>query len=245
MNTADALALKLSDGVSISVLVRRRKGARNLRLSIGHRNQVIASIPWRCGRRELTGFIEKHKAWVEEQLLSAPPVMPLSEWFDHSPMLSASGDRFYVCVESTPRVRGDYVFENGGADICLRIPENTEDAEATLLQLVRRFAKDAMHCRTAYHAKRLGLKYGKVSARDQSSRWGSCSSNGDISLNWRLVLIEPVLQDYVILHELAHLTELNHSKHFWALLDQYDPERKLHEQTLDSITAEIMRVGRI
>jgi len=244
MSTCDTLALTLSDGQTVAVEVRRRKGARNLRLSLGHRNQVVASIPARCGRRELSSFIEKHKVWIEAQLMSAPPVRRLMDWLKTSPLLSGSGDRFTVRVEWTDRVRSDYIFDHGGSEICLRLPKLVDDREAALVQLVRRFAQDAMHCRTAYHAKRLGLDFGKLTVRDQSSRWGSCSSNRDISLNWRLVLLEPELQDYVILHELAHLTELNHSKRFWSLLETYDPHRKAHEARLDAYTAEIMRVGR-
>jgi len=81
--------------------------------------------------------------------------------------------------------------------------------------------------------------------RDQATRWASCSARGAISLNWRLVLILPELQDSIMLHELAHLTEMNHSSRFWALLDQYDPNRRAHEAALNAITAEVMRVGRL
>ena len=65
-----------------------------------------------------------------------------------------------------------------------------------------------------------------------------------MSLNWRLILLPPELQDYVILHELAHLTEMNHSARFWALLERYDPQRAEHEAALDALSARLMRVGR-
>jgi predicted metal-dependent hydrolase len=97
----------------------------------------------------------------------------------------------------------------------------------------------------AYHAKRFGLSYSVLSVRDQSSRWGSCSARRGISLNWRLILLQPELQDYIILHELAHLTEMNHGKGFWALLDIYDPNRITHEANIDKTSAELMRVARI
>ena len=173
-----------------------------------------------------------------------PRARSVVDWLTEHPQLTGSGDRFTVRVESTERLRADYIFDQGGAEIVLRVPHQSDDADGALLALVRRFAKDAMLCRLAYHAKCLDLKFSKLSVRDQASRWGSCSSSGGISLNWRLVLIAPELQDYVILHELAHLTEMNHSKRFWRLLDQYDPKRELHEAQLDALTAAIMRVGR-
>ena len=232
------------NGNSVPVEVKRRKGTRHLRLSLNHHNEAVVSVPWRCSDREALKFVEKQAAWLEQQLARVPQARTLRHWLAEHSQLSGSGDRFSVRVESTSRLRADYIFDHGGAEIVLRIPEVSADADAALLQLVKRFAKDAMLCRVALHAKRLDLKFTKLSVRDQASRWGSCSSSGGISLNWRLVLIEPELQDYVILHELAHLTEMNHSSRFWALLDQYDPNREMHEAQLDALTAEIMRVGR-
>jgi predicted metal-dependent hydrolase len=236
--------LRLNNGESVSIDVRRRKGTRHLRLSLNHSNQAVASVPWRCSDREALKFIEKQRDWLEAQLATVPRARSVVDWFTEHPHLTGSGDRFTVRVEPTERLRADYIFDQGGAEIVLRVPHPSADADAALLALVRRFAKDAMLCRLAYHAKYLNLNFSKLSVRDQASCWGSCSSSGGISLNWRLVLVAPELQDYVILHELAHLTEMNHSKRFWGLLDQYDPKRELHEAQLDALTAEIMRVGR-
>lgn len=229
-------------GRSIPVEVRRRKGTRHLRISLGHQNQILASVPWRCSDREALKFIETQRDWVEAQLAKVPATRTLSDWLREHPQMSASGDILRVRVEGSSRKWPDYTFRSGGADLVLRLPDTKDDT--VLLQLVRRFAKDTLHCRTAYQAKRLGLGVSTVSVRDQSSRWGSCSSKGALSLNWRLVLLAPELQDYVILHELAHLTEMNHSKRFWALLEQYDPDRREHEARLDALSATIMRVGR-
>ena len=232
------------NGDSVAVDVKRRKGTRHLRLSLNHHNEAVVSVPWRCSDREALKFVEKQQAWLGLQLARVPQARTLREWLAEHPELSGSGDRFAVRVELTERLRADYIFDSGGAEIVLRVPEASEDPDLSLLQMVKRFAKDAMLCRVAYHAKRLDLKFTKLSVRDQASRWGSCSSRGGLSLNWRLVLVAPELQDYVILHELAHLTEMNHSRRFWDLLDQYDPSRVAHEAALDAMTAEIMRVGR-
>lgn len=238
------LDLKLG-GRSITLEIRRRKGARHLRLSLDHRNWAIVSAPARCSQRTILEFVDSRRDWLLEQLALLPESCSLTEWLQHSPRISGSGDVFSVRIESQPdRRRADYRFAAGGSELLLQLPAEAEDAEAQLLKLVRRFAKDALTCRVAYHAKRLGLSFKQVSVRDQSSRWGSCSSNDSISLNWRLVLMEPVLQDYVILHELAHLTQMNHSARFWALLESYDPQRVQHEAQLDACTPELMRVGR-
>lgn len=226
----------------VSVEIRRRKGTKHLKLTLGHRNQIIASVPRRCSSDAALKFVEAQRAWLEQQLAQAPQPRTIDDWLSEHPQVTASGDRFHVRVERTQRARADYTFDNSGADLVLRLPKNA--TEGALLRLVRSFAKDALHCRVAYQAKWLGFAIPPVSVRNQSSRWGSCSASGKLSLNWRLILLAPELQDYVILHELAHLTEMNHSKRFWALLGTYDPNRVAHEAELDRIGPALMRVGR-
>jgi predicted metal-dependent hydrolase len=232
------------NGTSVPVLVKRRKGARHLRLRFNHRNEVIVSVPWHCSDRDALSFVEKQRNWLETQYAGVPSARTVGDWLAEHPRLTGSGDQFIVRVEPTNRRRANYVFDQGGSEIILRVPQQAEDFDAALLALVRRFAKDALLCRLAYHAKRLNLTFTQFSVRDQASRWGSCSSSGGISLNWRLVLVAPELQDYVILHELAHLTQMNHSSRFWSLLDQYDPSRVAHEAKLDALSPYVMRVGR-
>ena len=70
--------------------------------------------------------------------------------------------------------------------------------------------------------------YNKITLRRQKTRWGSCSSKKNLNFNWQLVYFEPKIIDYVIIHELAHLTHMNHSKNFWQLVEKYDPEYKKH-----------------
>ncbi len=231
-----------TNGQIVPVEIRRRKNTRHLRLTLGYQNQIVASVPWHTSERGLGKFIEKQRFWLDEQLSKAPHIYTLTEWLSLHPQITASGDVFEVRIEATGSFQANYTFDQGGAVLVLRLPEVDE---ASLVQLLRRFAKDALTCRVAYHAKRFGLSYSVLSVRDQSSRWGSCSARRGISLNWRLVLLRPELQDYIILHELAHLTEMNHGKGFWALLDQYDPNRVAHEVAIDKTSAKLMRVARI
>ncbi|TVP80234.1 MAG: M48 family peptidase [Puniceicoccaceae bacterium] len=235
------MEFRTASGRIVPIEVRRRKGTRRLKLTLGLENQILASVPWRSGDAEVLRFVEKQKAWLDGQLAKAPPAIELCDWLSQVPLLSASGDLFTVRIESAWTRRSEYRFAEGGSVVLLR-PEG--GSEASLRRLVRNFARDALNCRVAYQAKRLGLCYDTLSVRDQSSRWGSCSARRGLSLNWRLVLLRPELQDYVILHELAHLTELNHSSRFWALLHQYDPARRENERALDALSGQIMRVAR-
>lgn len=78
----------------------------------------------------------------------------------------------------------------------------------------------------------MDLRYGRLAIRGQKTRWGSCSQKGNLNFNWKLIMVpEPVI-DYVIIHELAHLKEMNHTKRFWQLVEQYCPQWHNHRKWL-------------
>jgi len=91
---------------------------------------------------------------------------------------------------------------------------------------VRSFAKKYLTSRISFYAQKMNVSYKKITIRDTSSRWGSCSSSGTISFSYRLILTEPNIIDYVVIHELAHTVHHNHAKEFWNLVENYYPEYK-------------------
>ena len=235
-------SIQMGDRV-FPIIIRRSRG-RNLRLRINLDNQVVVSVPRSCTDQKALAFVHEQGDWLRERLTVVPKTYGICEWFREHPFLSAGGERFSVRIQPVVGSRASYAFSDDGAGVVLNLPETSQQAEPTLLKLVRRFAGDALICRINHHVQRLGLTVRRVTIRNQAGRWGSCSSNGTISLNWRLVLLLPELQDYVILHELAHLTEMNHSARFRHLLDDYDPNSRAHEARLKAIEGTVMRVGR-
>ena len=87
----------------------------------------------------------------------------------------------------------------------------------------RKSALDLVQSRIAYFSQRYGFAIGQISIRNQRTRWGSCSKRGNLNFNHRIVGLAPELVDYVVVHELCHLAELNHSKQFWKLVEQTMP----------------------
>ncbi|MBR3172762.1 M48 family metallopeptidase [Candidatus Saccharibacteria bacterium] len=103
-------------------------------------------------------------------------------------------------------------------------------------KLLQKKAREYLPYRLEYWAKRYGYKYNKCRLSHANTRWGSCSSNRTISLNIGLMKVPEVLRDYVILHELAHLNHMDHSKAFWAEVSSHDPRYKIHEKKLKSFS---------
>lgn len=109
-------------------------------------------------------------------------------------------------------------------------------AEARRLDAIKnRYREEArrkMEERVAYYHPLTGGTYTSITIRDQKSRWGSCSSRGTLSFNYRLIFAPPIVLDYVVVHELCHLTYMDHSKNFWNKVASVMPDYKEHRQWL-------------
>ena len=114
----------------------------------------------------------------------------------------------------------------------LQTPSLSDTQRIALESRYRAAAASYFPQRAAYYQTLTGGSYSRITIRDQKTRWGSCSSRGTLSFNWRLMLAPPAVLDYVVLHELCHLTHMNHSKDFWNLVASIMPDYKLHRKWL-------------
>lgn len=107
--------------------------------------------------------------------------------------------------------------------------------DASTLALEKRYreaAREYIPGRVAYYQELTGGHYKKICIRDQQTRWGSCSAKGTLSFNFRLMLAPPRVLDYVVVHELCHLTHMNHSKAFWQMVESILPDYRIHRKWL-------------
>ncbi len=101
-----------------------------------------------------------------------------------------------------------------------------------MIQRYKIAARTQFENRVAYYHAFTGGHYTSITVRDQKTRWGSCSSRGTLSFNYRLIFAPPRILDYVVVHELCHLTHMNHSKDFWNMVASVMPEYKTHRKWL-------------
>jgi len=97
---------------------------------------------------------------------------------------------------------------------------------------LKKHARELAESRCAHFARQYGLTYKKISIRAQKSRWGSCSTAGNLSFNYKIALLPPHLADYIVVHEICHLVHMNHSKKFWDLVAQTMPDHKKYRTEL-------------
>lgn len=223
--TTRALAIS---GLDADVEVRRHPSARRLTLRVSQtRRAVIVTVPMRCRIDEANLFVRRNLAWVRERLGKLPNLVPLA----HGAVLPFRGEPH--AVQFTQRDKGATVVVRKSADgPVIDVRGRPEHCGRRLRDWLREEAKRDLDERVSFHAKRLGLTPRRLSLRDQTSRWGSCSSKGALSFSWRLILAPPHVLDYVAAHEVAHLAEMNHGPRFWALVRQTNPEMDQARQWL-------------
>ena len=125
-----------------------------------------------------------------------------------------------------------------------RAAEAAEPVQVLTMEEIRALADEAMKVipeRTARLAALAGVQYGRITIRNQKTRWGSCSSKGNLNFNCLLMLAPREVLDYVIVHELCHRKEMNHSPRFWAEVAKIDPDYKKHEKWLKTEGTKLMR----
>ena len=112
----------------------------------------------------------------------------------------------------------------------------SDPASAPLSDSERRryihMAREIFTRQVCFYANRMNVSYGRISIREQKTRWGSCSSAGNLNFNWRLIFAPPAVLDYVVVHELAHRKEMNHSAAFYAIVEQVLPDYRSSQKLL-------------
>lgn len=111
-------------------------------------------------------------------------------------------------------------------------PKADYEGNPELEKVYRKKARELIEARAAYFSALMGVDYGRISIRGQKRRWGSCSGAGNLNFNWKLVLMPPEILDYVVVHELAHRKEMNHSPRFWAEVEKILPDYKARRKWL-------------
>lgn len=120
-------------------------------------------------------------------------------------------------------------------------PEPEELLTAEAIRVLAKEAADYIPERVSFYAEKIGVNYGRITIRNQKSRWGSCSGRGNLNFNCLLMLTPPDIIDYVVVHELCHRLEMNHSPYFWAEVERILPDYKNRRKWLKKEGEKIMR----
>jgi predicted metal-dependent hydrolase len=221
------------------VRVRRHRQARRYTLRIqAATREVILTMPPRGSLKEAREFAQKHGGWIAARLGRLPKATP----FAHGLVLPLRGTPHRIVHR--PHMRGTVWTEtavNGDSLLC--VTGDAPHVNRRVTNYLKQEARRDLETASRRYAQEIGVRIKRITVRDQSSRWGSCSTTGALSYSWRLIFAPPYVLDYLAAHEVAHLVEMNHSMRFWRLLAQLSPAMKRAKTWLDVHGTDLHRYG--
>jgi predicted metal-dependent hydrolase len=221
----------------IEATLNGRRGAKRMTLRVDPITRgVVINGPMRLSKRDALAFLDSSHDWIEARLLALPDKAPFVE-----------GQNILFRGRTTLLLRQDgrgaSVYLDGEQP-SLTVFGSPERFETRVRVALKAYAQsDALHFASALSAK-LGKSPNSIALRDTRSRWGSCTSAGDIMVSWRLVGAPPKVFEYVMAHELAHLVEMNHSPCFWRQVGNLMPDWKPARSWLKAHGATLHALGR-
>lgn len=250
MDTENAFEIRLPASTQIVRIQINRSGrAKRMTIRIKANGSVCIVMPDTMRGDVLEKarmFALKNLDWIDRQLEKIATREPaikaqtLADYLAENPKIFA-GERVFNVEISMTFARPFYVFrpQENVLPIYVRPQFSNPDLQACLKTIARQILPEQVK----QLAEACRVSVGKISVRNQQSRWGSCSTHGDISLNWRLILVESAIQKHVILHELAHRRHMNHSDDFWDLLTRWDPQTAGHDADLRQKWSQIFNLS--
>lgn len=207
----------------VHITLRRSGQARRLSLRVSRLDgRVTLSMPKRVPEREAMAFLREKELWIRKHLEARTPDQTVG-FGQAIPFLGQD-------VEIVPgRGRAARLIEGQ-----LHVPGAEDRVAARVQAFLKLQAQLRLRAASDHYAEALGTTYGRITLRDTRSRWGSCTSAGNLMYSWRLVMAPEAVLNYVAAHEVAHRLEMNHSDRFWAQVAKVCPDHARHRAWLRS-----------
>lgn len=214
----------------IEMLLKKSLRAKKLTIKVRPKDGIIVTMPWYFPYYKAQDFAKTHLEWIKANLVKMQDYKKKIIVFDENTEFSTKKHRLFI--EKKDIKKSISSIKDG--KITVKFPfmedisksENQEKIRKAITEAFRVEAKEYLPQRLEFWAQRFGLKYKDLAIKNMTSRWGSCSGHNNINLNLHLIRLPEELIDYVLLHELAHTKEKNHSQKFWNYLQQMLPNAK-------------------
>jgi len=227
------------DGQTITYTVRRSFKARRVRLEVRQQTGLTVIVPRSYPISQLYGLLKSKERWISRNLQRFSKSHSLSarkelKYGDTVPYLGQDLELVKqenhhgesVVLDGNKLVLSPDLFKNGLLELALEQWYRSKAAK-----LITEIADKL--------SSQMGINYKRILIRGQKTRWGSCSRKKNLSFNWKLMMAPEPVVEYVIIHELIHLKEMNHSKRFWELVAQYCPGWREHKKWLKQHEADL------
>lgn len=232
----------MSSYLDSKLKVKASARARCFTLRLNYRDRCIDLImPKRASKSQALMFARKNSDWISEKLDSLPQPVPFAE----GAVLPILGENTLIKITQNP-VRKTTSVKLNTSDLqqaILEVTTNKDDPSARIKRYLKTLAKQRLADMVSDKADQIGKDVKAIRIGDMTSRWGSCSSQGDVSLSWRLIFAPFEACDYVVAHEVAHLKHLDHSPRFWRLCENLSLNYKEGKTWIKDNGYTLMRYG--
>lgn len=213
------------DTPDFSVRVVRSPRRKTMALSIKDA-EVTVRIPIRLPLKNAEDFVISKSHWIKQQLARQQPTPQYQ--FQNGERFLYLGSVYTLVIQTTTK-KNQIVLQDAQMRLSTKAAQPSQDAIARqLMRWYREQAENFLQQRCEQLVVSTRLTPRSVTVKSYKSRWGSCRINGDIQLNWKLIMAPAAVIDYVIIHELCHLQQHNHSPAFWQLVQNFCPEFRVH-----------------
>jgi len=222
--------VSLSNGQLLNIEIKRSTRSKGIQLKANiYGIHVVAPVNYDF--KKITSFINSRSDWISKVYRY------YATFVEKFGQKNDSGDSFLTFMGSVYRLqivndRISYIIVSDNLKVIIFHVTDRRKYKRDIMAWYKRQTSRLVFERLALFSSKLDLKYNRVLIKSQKSRWGSCSKNKNLNFNLLLAALPLEVIDYVVIHELMHLVELNHSKRFWDLVKMQDPNYKYHRKVL-------------
>lgn len=203
---------------------------KTMALYIRNDGRIEVRAPQNINRNTIEAFVRSKQDWIYKKLQLTKQNMLLKETHQLS-----YGDEIYYLGQPYPiygREGNRIGFQQG---FYVPYELSKDEIKDAVIQVYKLLAKNILQNKVQYYAQLMQVSPSSIRVNSAKTRWGSCSSKRGINFSWRLIMADESVVDYVVVHELSHLKEMNHSKQFWAIVEMYLPAYKEEKKKLKAL----------
>ena len=227
----ETFLINLPDDKKHYYTLKPSRRAKYIRIKLNNKGELSVTLPYRISAKQAHRFVQSKAGWIARQLSRLPE--PADSTIPDDIKLQLTGDKWQVCTAGEDN--STLYLEIDNTQKIIHFSGNKQQVDVfrqMLEQWLKQIARPIFSQMLELLAERHGFHFNRLSIRAQKTRWGSCSSNKNISLNCKLLFLPKKVVEYVMIHELCHTIQMNHSDKFWQLVEDCDPDFQAHRAEL-------------
>jgi len=216
---------RIGENIEFEYKLKKSKKAKHVSLKISPARGLEVVVPFLLKQYDVEKLLDSKKEWIKKNLAKIETIKSKFLFIGHE----------LIIVEQFNLFNNFSVLLNDDKFIISRPEFYNKTKEEIFNEWLKEQAKVYIPGRVNILAQKFGFNYNSVKIKNQITRWGSCSSKKNLSFNYRLMSFNKKVIDYVIIHELCHLREMNHSRNFWQLVEELMPDYKTHKKLVKNL----------